>query len=161
MLASPTAKFLIVFFRVAMGWIFIYAAYQQITDPYWSAAAFLNKTKTIHDLFAWVASPTKVTVTDFLVKWGHLLIGLSLVSGLLTRAGAFFGAVLMAIYYVAHMDFPYIENHSNFLVDYHLIYVGVLVLLIIARAGQVFGLDYWVSRMPIFEENQFLQWVID
>jgi thiosulfate dehydrogenase [quinone] large subunit len=152
---SQTERALAFFFRVAMGWVFLYAAYQQISDPYWTAATFLNQTKTAHDLFAWVASPTKVTVADFLVKWGHLLIGLSLVLGLLTRAGAFFGAILMSTYYLAHMDFPYVENQSNFLVDYHLIYVGVLVQLVVARAGQVIGLDRWASRTPVVRGMTF------
>ena len=153
-------KSLTFFFRVAMGCVFLYAAYQQITDPYWSAATFLNKTKTVHDLFAWVASPTRVFLADFLVKWGHLLIGLSLVSGLLTRVGAFFGAVLMSVYYVAHLDFPYVENQSNFIVDYHLIYVGVLVQIMITRAGHIVGLDRWASRSRNLDGRPFLRWLI-
>ena len=53
-----------------------------------------------------------VAVTDLLVKWGYLLIGLSLFLGLLTRVGATIGAALMFIYYLAHLDFPYVENKS-------------------------------------------------
>jgi len=34
----------------------------------------------------------------FLVKWGHLLIGLSLVSGLLVRLSGVFGVALLLIY---------------------------------------------------------------
>ena len=94
-------------------------------------------------------------VTDFLVKWGHLLIGLSLISGLLTRAGAFFGAILMFIYYIAHMDFPYVENQDNFIVDYHLIYVGVLAQLMITSAGHVVGLDHWASRTQTVHRHHF------
>jgi thiosulfate dehydrogenase [quinone] large subunit len=161
MLMSPTEKYLVLFFRVAIGWVFLYAALQQISDPNWTAASFLNQVKTAHDLFAWVTAPYRVTIIDFLVKWGHLLIGLSLVLGLLTRVGAFFGAVLMLIYYIAHLDFPYVETQSNFLVDYHLIYAGVLALMIVTRAGHFIGLDHRLSRLPIVEKNVLLQWIVD
>jgi thiosulfate dehydrogenase [quinone] large subunit len=143
---TPTERALAVFFRVTMGWVFLYAAYLQFSDPNWTAATFLNQTKTAHDLFAWVMAPTRVTIIDHLVKWGHLLIGLSLISGLLTGMSAFFGAILMFTYYLAHMDFPYVESQSNFLVDSHLIYVGVLVQIIATRAGCIVGLDYFISR---------------
>lgn len=143
---TQAETYLVLFFRVTMGWIFLYASYQQITDQNWTAATFLGQTKTANDFFVWFASPSRVAVTDFLVKWGHLLIGLSLIFGLLTRVGATFGAALMFIYYLVHLDFPYVENKDNFLVDYHLIYVGVLVYLIIARDRDVFGLDHWVHR---------------
>ena len=147
-------------FRVAMGWVFLYAAYQQISDPQWTAATFLNRTKTAHDFFVWFASPTQVAVTNFLVKWGHLLIGISLILGLLTRVGAFLGAVLMSMYYIAHMDFPYVESQSNFIVDYHLIYIGVLIYLIIMRAGHYVGLDYFVSRTPMLARHHFMRLII-
>ena len=40
----------------------------------------------------------------FLMKWGHLLIGLSLVSGLMVRISGPFGILLMLTYHFAHMD---------------------------------------------------------
>jgi thiosulfate dehydrogenase (quinone) large subunit len=157
---NPMEKALAVFFRVTMGWVFLYAAYQQISDPNWTAATFLDETRTAHDFFVWFASPTKVAATNFLVKWGHLSIGLSLVFGFLTRLSAFKGAILMFVYYLAHMDFPYVENQSNFLVDYHLIYLGVLVQLMISGAGHIVGLDRWVSRSHILHEHPFLRWLV-
>jgi thiosulfate dehydrogenase (quinone) large subunit len=149
------------FFRVTLGWLFLYAAYQQISDPNWTAATFLNETKSAHDFFEWFASPARVAITNFAVKWGHLLIGLSLFFGLLTRVGAFFGAVLMFTYYLAHMDFPYVESHDNFIVDYHLVYIGILVHLIITRAGRFVGLDNWLSRSPILDRHRLLLRIIE
>ena len=49
--------------------------------------------------------------------------------------------LLMIAYWFAHMDWPFIENTNNLIVDYHLVYAGVLVYLIVKRAGHVFGLD--------------------
>jgi thiosulfate dehydrogenase (quinone) large subunit len=81
---------LIVFFRLAMGWTFLYAASHQVFDPKWSVVGFLNHTKTFHDLFAIFTTPTMAPITTFLVEYGHLLVGLSLVFGLLVRISAAF-----------------------------------------------------------------------
>jgi len=77
---SKLEKTLIVFFRITMGWVFLYAASHQLFDPKFSAGGFLGHTKTFHDFFAYFATPAMLPVTDFLVEWGHFLIGLSLLN---------------------------------------------------------------------------------
>jgi thiosulfate dehydrogenase [quinone] large subunit len=146
-------KSLLLFFRVTIGWTFLYAGAHQLLDPAWSAAGFLSHTKTFHDVFAVFSAPALLPYTNFLVQWGHLLIGLSLISGLLVRVSGVFGILLMATYYFAHMDFPYIENKLNLFVDYHLIYAGVLVYLIARHAGRVWGLDGLLSNMGFVERH--------
>src|SRR5215471_9565730 len=131
---SRAEQNLIVYFRLAMAWTFLYAASHQVFDPSWTVVGFLSHTKTFHDLFAVFTTPTMAPITTFLVEYGHLLIGLSLVSGLMVRVSASFGILLMLTYWMAHMDFPYIENRNNFLVDYHIVYAGVLGFLIAKRA---------------------------
>jgi thiosulfate dehydrogenase [quinone] large subunit len=37
------------------------------------------------------------------------------------------GAFLKVTYWLAHMGWPFIENRNNFIVDFHLVYAGVLV----------------------------------
>jgi thiosulfate dehydrogenase (quinone) large subunit len=102
---------------------------------------------TFHDFFANFATPTMLPITNFLVKWGHLLIGLSFVSGLLVRVSGPFAFLLIITYYFAHMEFPYVENTFNLIVDYHLVYATVIVYLVAHRAGHVWGLDELVERM--------------
>src|SRR5262245_66576995 len=106
-MSGPERAF-IVFFRLAMGWTFLYAASHQIFDPNWSIVRFLSNTKTFHDVFAVFTTSAIAPIMTFLVEYGHLLIGLSLVSGLMVRVSASFGILLMIIYWMAHMDFPYI-----------------------------------------------------
>lgn len=126
--------------RILMGWTFLYAGAWQIWDRF-DTAGFLGHVVTFHNFFALFAKPGILPITDFLVKWGHLLIGLSLITGLGVRLSGPFGVLLMIIYYFAHMKFPYIEENVNFLIDYHLVYATVLVYLIAHRAGHVWGLD--------------------
>ena len=153
MLNSPTEKALILYFRFVMAWTFLYAASHQVFVPGWTVIGFLNHTKTFHDVFAVFTSPTIAPITTFLVEYGHLLIGLSLLTGLMVRVSASFGVLLMIIYWFAHMDWPFIENKNNLIVDYHLVYAGVLVYLIVKRAGHVFGLDGWAENLKFFKQN--------
>lgn len=145
---NSAERMLVLFFRVAIGWTFLWAGFRQIfITPDFTVASFLSHTKTFHDVFTLFMLPSLVGVTSFMVKWGHLLIGLSLISGLLVRISATFGILLLGMYYFAHMDFPYIEAETNLLIDYHVIYIGVLGYLIHCHAGHVWGLDGVVDKM--------------
>ncbi len=154
---SAYPRGLVFFFRIAMGWTFLYAASHQVFDPNFTIVGFLERTKTFHDLFAIFTTPTMAPITTFLVEWGHLLIGLSLIVGLMVRVSAAFGVMLMLIYWMAHMDWPFIENRNNFILDYHIVYAGVLVSLIVAHAGHVWGLDAWAEKQPLVERNPLLR----
>ncbi len=92
-----------------------------------------------------------------MVEYGHLLIGLSLISGLLVRVSAPFAIMLLLMYWTAHMDFPYIENVNNYLIDYHIVYSGVLVYLIVKRAGHVLGLDGLIERWHVVDHYPALR----
>ena len=148
---------LIVYFRLAMGWTFLYAASHQVFDPSFTVAGFLSHTKTFHDAYAVFTTPAYAPIMTFLVGYGHLLIGLSLLSGLMVRVSASFGILLMLVYWTAHMDFPFIENKNNFILDYHLVYAGVLVYLIAKHAGHVWGLDGWIAQQSIVAHHPALR----
>jgi thiosulfate dehydrogenase [quinone] large subunit len=138
-------KKVVLAFRLLMGWTFLYAGAWQVLSPDFSAATFLAHTKTFHDVYAPLTAPSIAPILTFLVSWGHLLIGLSLVSGLLVRVSGVFGVALLLIYWTAHMDFPYIESHVNLIVDYHIVYAALTAWLVAANAGRVFGLDGWLA----------------
>jgi len=157
---AATRRALIVFFRLAMAWTFLYAASHQVFDPNWSVAGFLKGTKTFHDVYVPFTSATWAPTLTFLVGYGHLLIGLSLLFGLFVRVSAGFGILLLLLYWTAHMNFPYIENKNNFLLDYHIVYAGVLVQLIVERAGHVWGLDSWAERLAFFGQHPNLRWLV-
>jgi thiosulfate dehydrogenase [quinone] large subunit len=154
---STIEKGFIVGFRLVMAWTFLYAASHQIFDPSWSVAVFLSHTKTFHDVYAVFTTPTWAPIITLLVAYGHLLIGLSLLVGLMVRVSATFGVLLMVVYWTAHMDFPYIENANNFILDYHLVYAGVLIYLIVKQAGHVWGLDGWAEKLSFIEHHPKLR----
>jgi thiosulfate dehydrogenase [quinone] large subunit len=117
---------------------------------------FLSHTKTFHDLFAIFTGPSIAPIVTFLVGYGHLLIGLSLLVGLMVRVSAAFGILLMFTYWLAHMDFPYIENSNNLIVDYHIVYASVLGYLMYKHAGHAWGLDALAAKIPAFRDGETL-----
>jgi thiosulfate dehydrogenase [quinone] large subunit len=149
----------IIFFRLTMAWTFLYAASHQVFVPGWSVAGFLNSTKTFHGLYSQFTGPEIAPVLTFLVGYGHLLIGLSLLVGLMVRVSAAFGILLMLLYWTAHMDFPYISDTNNFIVDSHIVYAGLLGYLILKSAGHVWGLDSWAARQPAVQKSPALRWL--
>ena len=158
---GSTEKTLIVFFRLTMGWTFLYAGIHHFGDDKF-VIGFLSHVKTFHDVYAPLTNPSIAPVLTFLVEYGHLLIGLSLIAGLLVRVSAPFAIMLLLMYWTAHMDFPYIENVNNYLIDYHIVYAGVLVYLMVKRAGHVFGLDGLVERWHVLNTiRRYGRWSAD
>ena len=156
MTESNLDRGLIFVLRIMMGWTFLYAGVWQIWENY-DTAGFLNHVVTFHNAFAVFAQPAVLPFTDILVKWGHLLIGLSLISGLMVRISGPFAVLLMIVYYFAHLEWPYVENHLSLIVDFHLVYAAVLIYLIAHRAGHVWGLDGLVEQLHMVEHYPALR----
>lgn len=157
---TSTERGLIFLLRIALGWTFLYAASHQVFVADFSIVGFLNSTKTFHWLFQPLTAPAIAPVVSFMVAYGHLLIGLSLISGLMVRVSSAFGIFIMLTYWLAHMDFPYISDHNSFIIDFHIVDALVLGLLIATRAGHVWGLDAWAARQKLVTDNKPLAWAI-
>ena len=155
---SSLERTLLFLLRISLGWVFLYAASHQVFVPGWSVAGFLEHTKTFNGLFSMFTGPVIAPIVSFIVSWGHLLIGLSLITGLAVRVSATFGILLMLLYWMAHMDFPYISDKNSFIIDFHIVDALVLALLIVRQAGQIWGLDSWAKGQSFISGNSFLRW---
>jgi thiosulfate dehydrogenase (quinone) large subunit len=151
-------RILILMLRLMIGWVFLWAAIHHYGDDKF-VAGFLSHTKTFHPIYGPMATSSFLPVLTFLVEYGHLLIGLSLISGLLVRISSPFAIMMMMMYWTAHMDFPYIDNVNNLIVDYHPVFATVLGYLMVRRAGHVFGLDGLVARLPAMQRIPGLTWL--
>jgi thiosulfate dehydrogenase (quinone) large subunit len=154
---SHIFKNFILAFRFLMAWTFLYAASHQVWNEKFSVAKFLGNTKTFHDLYAPLTAPALDPFLTFLVSYGHFAIGLSLLVGLFVRVSSLAGLLLLLLYWTAHMEWPFIENHNNFIIDYHIVYAIVCLFLFFAKAGHVFGLDPWLARIPLVRDHEFLK----
>ena len=134
--------------RLSLGWLFFYAGITKVLNPAWSAAGYLKGGKTFVEFYQWLASPGILPAVDFVNEWGLTLLGLSLIFGVFVQLSSILGAVLMLLYYLPILDFPY-PNPYSYLVDEHIIYALVLLLFASLRAGRVWGLENWCSNLPI------------
>jgi len=155
---TAPVRTIIFLLRLAMAWVFLYAASHQVFNAEFSVAGFLGQTTTFGWLFKPLTGAVIAPVVTFLVAWGHLLIGLSLLLGLMMRASATAGIAVMILYWMAHMDFPYIDGPLNFLLDFHIVYALVLALLIATQAGHFRGLDARVSAQEWVQRSRLLSW---
>ena len=128
--------------RVSMGALYLYAGLTKVFDPAWSAAGYLHGAKTFAWLFQWMLDPAVLPFINFLNAWGLTLLGISLLVGGLVRYSSYAGAGLMALYYLAALNFPYPNAHA-FIVDEHIIYIAVLVVFVAMDVGNVWGFDGW------------------
>lgn len=151
-------RILIVLLRVSVGWVFLWAAIHHYGDSAY-VGGFLSHTKTFHPIYGAIAQSSFLPLISFMVEYGHLLIGLSLISGLLVRASGPFAIAMMLLYWTAHMDFPYIDNVNSLIIDEHVIYAMLLGYLIVRRAGHVCGLDGWVAKLALVREHGGLRWL--
>jgi thiosulfate dehydrogenase (quinone) large subunit len=135
-----STKISIFILRVLLGIFFAYAGISKIINPDWSASGFLNNAHTFGDLYAWFALPANITWVNLLNEWGLTLIGLALIFGVFTRIVSITGILIMILYYFPSLNFPYAGEHA-YIVDDHILYIAVFLVLIKTRAGHFWGWD--------------------
>lgn len=139
--------------RLLIGWHFLYEGLAKLANPYWTSAEYLDQAGWLFKkLFvALAASPTAVTVVDFLNEWGLVLIGLGLLVGLFTRTATVAGIVLLLLYYIAAPPLVGISSAvpregSYLLVNKVLIEAAALAVLLAFPTSRSFGLDGLIFR---------------
>ena len=142
---DKTFELAVFLLRVGMGWILTYAALDKLFNPEWSAKGYMMGAKTLTSFYHWLASSGNIGWGNFLNEWVVLLLGLALMFGVLTRWASLGGILLMLLYYLPVLQFPYAGEHA-LLVDEHVIYTLVFFLLFAADAGRFWGLDTYLKK---------------
>jgi predicted dehydrogenase/uncharacterized membrane protein YphA (DoxX/SURF4 family) len=143
----------LVVLRLLVGWRLLYEGVAKALNPYWTSADYLGNSSWILGGFfqSLAANPTSLAVVDFLNVWGLILIGLALILGVFTRPATAFGALLLALYYVANPPFAASgavgpAEGSYLIVNKTLVELAALVVLLIFPTGHIIGLDRWIRR---------------
>jgi thiosulfate dehydrogenase [quinone] large subunit len=100
-----------------------------------------------------------VAFVNVAVPWGELLIGLALLVGAFTRLAAFFGALMMLLFYFGSWDIAHGVINGDF--AYMLVFLAVAAF----GAGRILGLDAWletyeVGGQPLVERYPALDYVL-
>lgn len=138
--------------RISLGVLFFYAGITKAIDPNWSAAGYLKGAKTFSEFYNFLLQPNLLPVINFINAWGLTLLGVSLLLGIFVRLSSYLGALLMFLYYLPILKFPY-AGANSFLVDQHIIYILVLLLLGSIKSRNMWSLQGWVDKI-LGKKNQ-------
>lgn len=138
--------------RLLLGWLMFVDGLQILLTPNWSAGGFLLGAKTFPAFYAWFATPGNAWWVNPLNSWGITLIGAALLLGVGVRFASWAGATLMILYYFPHYVFPMVPH--GYIVEDHVVYAAVFILLAFLPAAQSFGLashirKTFLGRIPI------------
>ena len=143
----------LVILRVAIGWHFLYEGLVKLMNPNWSSVGFLlDSNGFLGSFFQSLANnPATLNIIDQLNIWGLILIGLSLILGLLSRAACISGIVLLATYYLSHPPFIGLRysvpsEGSYLLVNKNLIELIALAVLLVFPSSRYIGIDRLIFR---------------
>jgi thiosulfate dehydrogenase [quinone] large subunit len=120
------------FIQVEQRWLSVMpkiVARQAAENPFPAYKAFLDQVVLTH-----------APLFGQLTAWGELLVGISLVLGLLAGLGALGGLLLSLSYGFAA------QHLSGASFGLHYLLVTAMVLFFIARSGRAIGLDGWIAR---------------
>ena len=147
--AHSLSAWFVLALRLIMGYAFLHAGYVKVIEAGWSANGYLaNVAATngnpLQGMFAWMAAtPWFVEFVNVAVPWGELLIGLGILFGALTRLAAFFGALMMALFYFGNWDIAH--GYVNGDLTYMVVFLAVAAL----GAGRILGLDAYIERIEV------------
>jgi len=164
--AHSLSAWFVLSLRLMMGWAFAYSGFTKIVaaEPF-DAGGYLEFSAATNGnplagLFAWMGStPWFVEFANVAVPWGELLIGLGLLVGAVVRLAAFFGALMMLMFYFGNWDIAHGVINGDF--AYMLVFLAVAAF----GAGRILGLDayienYEVGGEPLVEKYPALDYIL-
>jgi thiosulfate dehydrogenase [quinone] large subunit len=144
-----------------VGWHFLYEGYYKLALPAWSAdgvplgqwtsAGYLKGgSGPIAWIFGRLIDAGWGVWIDNTVKTGLLLIGLSLMLGLFTRAGCWGALIFLSLFYMVSVPLSGIQQQGSegaYLIVNKTLIEGVAVcVLLVFRTGEIAGLDLLLAN---------------
>jgi len=163
---SGFQQFCLIALRTAIGWHFAYEGFYKLMLPGWtragervasfSAAGYLKgATGPLAPLFHGLAgNSSAVHAIDLIVPIGLLLVGLSLMLGLLTQLGCIGAIGFLAMFYLSQPPFsgmPQAGAEGTYLlVNKNLIELAAVLAILAFRTGRIAGLDTLrAAKLPV------------
>lgn len=155
---------LLVLLRLSLGWTLFWAFIDKLfgfgfaTTPEKSWLAGGSPTSgflanATHGPFAdFYHSLAGNPIVDWLFMLGLGLIGLALILGIGLKIASYSGALLMIMMWSSRL-----LPENNPLIDEHIIYALLFLVMPLANAGHFFGLGKWWSNTGLVKKFPFLQ----
>jgi thiosulfate dehydrogenase [quinone] large subunit len=113
---------------------------------------FAHTVQTVTGFQMTQTGPTVNAWVDWVYMLSMLLIGIGLITGVMTRLAAVGGIIWLAVFYLATAIWP----EHNPVVDEHVIDAVVLLALIYMNAGRYFGLGKVWQRLGFVKDRRYL-----
>lgn len=143
--------------RIAIGWIFLWSFLDKTfglmaTDAGSSwlsgaspTAGFLQYA-TRGPFAALFQAMAGIAIVDWLFMMGLLGIGIALILGVATRVACWSGIAMMALMWLAVLP-----PEHNPVVDKHIVYILLLLILMTADSGKYIGLGKWWEKQDFIK----------
>lgn len=138
-------KHSVLLMRILIGWHFLYEGVIKLYNPDWTSFGYLASSQgPFKSIFQALSSEPFLVWADNLNWMALMFVGITLTLGIFEKWGARVGIFLLALYYLAHPPFPWLEQvnveGSYWFVNKNLIeLVGCLIILQLPTSG-LFGL---------------------
>ena len=144
-------KTTITLLRVLVGWHFLYEGIIKIYNPDWSSFGYLASAQgPLRTLFTSLTDDAIIGWVDAFNYIALILVGITLILGVFEKLGAFVGIVLLALYYLAHPPFPWLDQinveGSYWFVNKNLIELVACIIILQCPTGDYFGLRNIFSK---------------
>ena len=141
--------------RLLLGFVFLWGGLGKMAV--WSTgkmatAGFLTNVKPSVPLAGFFNGLSGNWTVEYLVVFGELLIGVSLILGLFTRVGCIAGIMQMALFALAIWP-------SNPLIDMRILYGGFFLMLFFVAPGRFLGVDGLFEKV-LPEKLSKLKWML-
>ena len=148
--AHSLSAWFVLALRLMMGYAFLYSGWTKIVaaEPFDAKGYLLfavPETGTpLVGLFTWMGNtPWVVEFVNIAVPYGEFLIGLGLIVGAMVRLAAFFGALMMLLFYFGNWSVEHGVINGDF--AYMLVFLAIAAF----GAGRIIGLDALVERYQV------------
>lgn len=128
-------KHSIVLMRILIGWHFLYEGVIKLYNPDWTSFGYLATAQgPFKSVFLTISQEPFLVWADNLNWMALMFVGITLTLGVFEKWGAGVGIFLLALYYLAHPPFPWLQQvnveGSYWFVNKNLIeLVGCLIVL--------------------------------
>lgn len=162
--AHSLSAWFVLALRLMIGYAFAHAGVAKIVEPFDARGYLLfavpeNGGPAVEFLQLFATNDLLLQFVNVAVPWGELAIGLALIFGVLTRFAAFWGAVMMLMFYLGNWDVAHGVINGDF--AYMLVFLAVAAF----GAGRILGLDayieqYEIGGVPLIEKYPALDYVL-
>jgi thiosulfate dehydrogenase [quinone] large subunit len=145
--------------RLAMGWLFLWAFLDKLFGFGFSTPrnlAWINggsptsgflKGAVTGPLSGFYHSLAGSSLVDWLFMMGLFFVGICLVLGIFVRFASLIGVTLLSLMYLA-----LIPPKNNPILDDHIIYILVMLVLYFGESGRFLGLGSWWNNLPLVQK---------